>query len=200
MFKNLISNFNPNDKMDLADRWLFAGSIVKSESEVNGKKFSMYKNPLKINWSPSFPKNLMSKHLSIVYLIFVGSNLMKIGQTSGKGGLKACLNFYLNAGTDSPGFNRFAINYLMRGELDKGNEVKVFMSYMENIMVKVPTLMGETLMSVPVSAKGAEEASLEEYKKAFNRYPPWNFQENSESLPKEIEVSFADYRKMRAES
>lgn len=175
------------------------GEVICGTKKYNGSKYSLYESTLDFKWDSSFPNYLKNKHVSMAYIIVVNEKIYKIGQSSGKGGIKSCMLFYLNAGTDDPGANRFIINYLMREELAKNSKIQVYMIYMEPIKVNVPSLLGCKEILVPVSAKGIEQNCLDDYKKYYeNKNPPWNFQENAVTCPDHISLAFAQYREKRA--
>jgi hypothetical protein len=175
------------------------GEIGYSKKEYTGTKHVLYQTKLQLNYDAQFPQNLKTKHVSMVYIFCVNEEIYKIGQSSGKTGIQGCMNFYLNAGSDDPGPNRFLINWLIREELDQGNKVEVHMIYMEPIAVEVPGLFKSKIMSVPVSAKGIEENCLTQYYILENHYPKWNFQENHELVPTHIQEAYAQYKLNRAQ-
>lgn len=175
------------------------GEVTLDGGEYTGNAHTLYKKKLGLIYDDEFPKELKTKHVSMVYLLVVNDEIVKIGQSSCKGGIKSCMAFYLNAGTDDPGVNRFAINWMMRDELNAGNKVEVFMLYMEPIEVEVPGLMENKKVIVPVSAKGMEETCIEQYIELEGDHPKWNYQESGTPLPKNISEAFGDYKTKRAE-
>jgi hypothetical protein len=170
------------------------GEIVHNTKEYTGPKHVFYTTNLVLNYDTNFSKKMKSKHVSMVYILCVNNEIYKIGQSSTKSGIQGCMNFYLNAGQDDPGINRFAINWFIREELDKGNKVEVYMIYMEPIVVEVPGLFKSQKVTVPVSAKGIEETCLMEYNAIENCYPKWNYQESNIQLPTEIHEAFGQYK------
>jgi hypothetical protein len=193
-----------NKKMEHEDKTLlqnatFVGEVGYGHKKYTGSKYSLYESTLDLKWCVNFPASLKNKQVSMAYIIVVNGKIYKIGQSSGEGGIKSCMAFYLNAGTDVPGPNRFMINYLMREELTKESKIDIYMVYMEPIKVNTPSLLGCKEILVPVSAKGIEQNCLEEYKKNYNgENPPWNFQENNQICPEHISLAFAQYREKRA--
>jgi hypothetical protein len=170
------------------------GEIVFGTEYYTGEKHVFHKTKLILNYDNNFPKYLKSKQVSLVYLFCVNEEIFKIGQSSSKSGIQGCMNFYLNAGQDDPGINRFAINWFIREELNKGNKVEVYMIYMEPIKIKVPGLFNFKEVEVPVSAKGIEENCLSEYSDIENKYPKWNYQESNVGLPDIIHEAFGQYK------
>jgi len=177
---------------------VYVGDVVYGSKTT--KDFVFYEQTLKMVWNPELPKGFITECLSIVYILKIDDEIVKVGQTSGKGGIKACMNFYCIAGTDDPGQNRFAINALMREELNKSKKISVHMIYIPPIYTDIPTLTGTMRMYVPVSAKESEKASLYELKSIHGNYPIWNYQERCESIPSWIYDNFVKYKSMRANS
>ena len=170
------------------------GEIVNGTKVYSGPKHVLYSTSLVINYDRNFPKQLKSKHVSLVYILCVNGEIYKIGQSSTKSGIQGCMGFYLNAGQDDPGINRFAINWFMREELKKGNCVEVYMIHMEPIVIEVPGLFQSKSVTVPVSAKGIEETCLEQYSKIESKFPQWNYQETGIALPDYIHEAFGQYK------
>lgn len=179
---------------------IFIGRISNCEKSYSGSKPVFYQNKLKVNYSRDLPKGMVNKHLSIVYFFCVNDVIYKIGQTSGKSGIKGCLGFYCNAGQDDPGQNRFTINALIRERLGENDKIDVYIKYMEPIEVEVSGIFEIHNIVVPVSAKCLEEVHLKEYRTIMGSNPPWNFQESGVPIPSHINEGFARYRKMRAEA
>ena len=107
------------------------GEITEGTRLYSGNKRVAYDYALVLDYDDSLPKGLVNKYLSIVYIFVVDGEVYKIGQTGGKGGLKAAINFYLLSGQDDPGLNRFTINYLIRESLEQGKCVELYFYYEE---------------------------------------------------------------------
>ena len=180
------------------DGAIFIGSISDNPRAYGGKKHVHYSHKLKVNYNKNLPAKLINRALSIVYFICVNDIVYKIGQTSGKKGIKGCMSFYCVAGQDDCGPNRFTINALIREEMLKGNKVDVYMKYLEPIKVSVSGIGRLHDLSARISAKVLEEAHLSDYKLLVNKFPAWNFQESAAKVPAHINEQFASYRQMRA--
>lgn len=170
------------------------GEVTLDGSDYKGDKHVFHKKSLGLIYDINFPKELKRKHVSLVYILCVNGEIYKIGQSSCGSGIEGTMGFYLKSGQDDPGINRFAINWFMREELNKGNKVEVFMIYMEPIEVEVPGLFRSEKMIVPVSAKGIEQNCLMQYNVIEGCYPKWNYQETGVSLPDSIHESFGQYK------
>jgi hypothetical protein len=170
------------------------GEVIVNKSPYNGNRYVLYPNKLKLVYDKNFPKQLKRKHVSLIYFFVVNGIIYKIGQSSNKSGIDGCMSFYMSAGQDDPGINRFAINYLIRNELENGNLVEVYMKYVDTIQVTVEGLFMKKTIEVPISAKGMEEISISEYISMEGEFPKWNYQESSISLPIEIHELFGQYK------
>jgi hypothetical protein len=144
------------------------GEIIKNPNTYKGKRYVLYQNGLKLIYDLNFPKKLKSKHVSLIYFFVVNGKIYKIGQSSNGYGINGCMNFYIVAGQDDPGVNRFTINYLMRECIENGDKIEIYMKYQDAIKVEVEGLVGKKIIEIPVSAKGMEEFALEEYLKIEN--------------------------------
>ena len=129
----------------------------------------------------------------------INGEVMKIGQTSGKDGILGCMSFYGGAGQDDPSQTRYAINLLIREEMDKGNDVEIYFQYEEPKKMTFNGATGPVTEMVLMDPKFIETNCIEHYKKVTGKYPEWNFQEDGEkaSYPVWIKEDFANYVNMR---
>ncbi len=169
------------------------GKITISDKSYIGGHYVLYSNKLKLTYDVNFPIKIKNKQVSLIYFFVVNGKIYKIGQSSTKSGISGCMNFYLNAGQDASGSNRFSINYLIRNEIANGNEVEVYMKYMDMIEVNVEGLYKHEIMKVPVSAKCMEDIALNEYLSIEGKYPEWNYQEMGIPLPDDVQMAYAKY-------
>jgi hypothetical protein len=173
------------------------GYVIENPNIYKGSKYVLYSNGLKLIYDSNFPKNLKSKHLSLIYFFVINGKIYKIGQSSGKDGIKGCMGFYLNAGQDSSGPNRFAINYLVRECMKNGDKIEIYMKYEAPIKREVEGLFSKEIREVPPSAKDMEEVAMKDFKSIENEYPLWNFQERGVIIPNEIQKIYQNYKSNR---
>lgn len=176
----------------------YIGRVRESEKKYSGSKPVFYQNKLEIEYSKELQKGFVGRHLSIVYFICVDDVIYKIGQTSGKTGIKGCLEFYCCAGQDDPGQNRFIINALMREKLKNKQNVDIYIKYLEPIKYSISGIDREHDIITPISAKCLEQVHLEEYKDITGTNPLWNFQESGTPVPSYINENYTSYVKMRS--
>ena len=173
------------------------GYITENPNIYKGNKYVLYLNKLKLIYDSNFPKNLRRKQLSLVYFFVINGKIYKIGQSSSKTGINGCMNFYLSAGQDSSGPNRFAINYLVRECMKNGDKIEIYMEYEAPIKKQVKGIFSREEREVAPSAKDMEELFMKDFKSIENEYPLWNFQERSVIIPKEIQKIYENYKSNR---
>ena len=107
------------------------------------------------------------------------------------------MNFYLSAGQDSSGPNRFAINYLVRECMKNGDKIEIYMEYEAPIKKQVKGIFSREEREVAPSAKDMEELFMKDFKSIENEYPLWNFQERAVIIPEEIQKIYENYKSNR---
>jgi len=168
-------------------------------SDVKPKtdRYSEYDFPLKIIWDGNFPKDLRTAELAMVYFIIVNGFPYKIGRSSAKGGFKSMITFYLKAGFDDPGQNRYVINALIRSEIKKGNKVELYGVYERPKKEKWNSPFGVVEITQKKDDQEMERVCINEFLKRYGKHPIWNFQEKGESVPTHLAESFAKYKQQR---
>ena len=170
------------------------GSVHVGTKAKQTDGYILYPTALVMEWDATFPKEMRKKHLGIVYFLAVNGEVVKIGQSSGKSGIAGCMGFYLGAGTDDPSDTRFAINYMMREEIKKGNKVEVYIQYEQPVKMMTRGITSVVELEVPVSPKAMEHLCQQDYKNVHGTLPPWNFQEAGLPIPAHIQEMYAAYR------
>ena len=112
--------------------------------------------------------------------------IMKIGKSECKGGMKNTFAFYQGGLGGSPSIRTFGIHHLIYNELVANNSIEIYGIWNTPVQVKVPGLFGETSELICPSIHAMEDKCRNDYKNVYDKYPPWNFQENAVSWPKEI--------------
>jgi hypothetical protein len=170
------------------------GNFIINPKKIKTNRYVLYSNGLKLIYDDNFPHELKFKQVSLIYFFVVNGKIYKIGQSSSRAGIRGCMGFYMCAGQDDPGLNRFAINYLIRQSLENGDDVEIYMKYQEPVKQEVEGLFGKRIIEVPISAKGMEEFAIEEYLSREGKYPIWNYQESGEGIPNSIQKIFGKYK------
>tara|TARA_Y100000296_G_C5149306_1_gene245514 strand:- start:932 stop:1495 length:564 start_codon:yes stop_codon:yes gene_type:complete len=172
------------------------GIIIEHDKEYSGKRYVHFKKKLKLK-AIDGKETLLKEKNSIGYFLVINSKVIKIGQTSGEGGLYSCMGFYGCAGQDDPGKTRFAVNLLMREEMKKGNMVEVWMQYEPPFAKKFKGATGVVTKEVLMSAKYIEDDCIKHYYNTTGEYPEWNFQEDGKEMPNWITEEYTNYNAKR---
>lgn len=129
-----------------------------------------------------------------VYLIVVDGEIVKIGGSMDKGGIKATLSFYQNSMQGRPGINRFGIHKLIEEELNKNKRIEIYLITSEEVKANVKGLFLDKSETRKIAVfKEMEDKCKQEYKEKEGSYPIWNFQENGKPWPSSIQESHNEY-------
>ena len=99
----------------------------------------------------------------------------------------------------SPGRPRFIIHLLIERELKNGAKVELYMIRSPKIKTKIPGLFGYKEVEI-ASYKEMEDLCKSDYYSKEGRYPDWNFQENNEPYPEDLERQFILYHQRRLDN
>ena len=176
----------------------YVGYFVESDRDIIPREVG---KPLHWKRKLKFITNhpLAKEQLSICYMVVVDGEVKKIGQTSGKGGIKDCMDLYGGAGTDDPSISRFGVISLIREEIEKGSKVEIYFQYEEPKKMSFNGATGSVTTMVPISAKVIEEDCNDYHKKTTGLLPEWCFQENGQSWPVWVVEGLAADKSKRAE-
>lgn len=155
-----------------------------------------HRNKIKLDYLSDISKDVLNDEVARIYLFVVDGIIKKIGGSSGKGGIKNTMNFYVGAMTGSPGVPRFVIHLLIAQELEKGKKVELFMITSPKVLATVNGLFGSKKVEI-ASFKEMEDFCKSDYYSVENRYPDWNFQENHEPYPVALAQKHNEYHKNR---
>lgn len=144
-----------------------------------------HRNKIDIKYLPTIDKEVLSDETPRVYLFVQDGIIKKIGGSSGKGGIKATMNFYVSAMTGSPGVPRFVVHLLIAKALEKGSKVELYMITSPKVLATINGLFGSKKVEI-ASFKEMEDFCKSNYFSKENKYPKWNFQENHEPYPKQL--------------
>ena len=170
-------------------------SEVKTSTKIGDfSLLSRKKNKITLNYRLSGTS--LTNDAPRVYLITQNNIIKKIGGSSSKGGIKATMNFYINAMTGSPGRPRFIIHLLIAEALAQGSNVSLHMITSPKVLSRVNGLFGSTKMKIS-SFQEMEALCKSDYYSKEKKYPDWNFKENNKSHPAKLEAQFMMYHKDR---
>jgi len=154
------------------------------------------KNKIDIKYSPGVNKELLTDDSARIYLITQNGNIKKIGGSIQKGGIKGTVSFYTGAMMGSPGRPRFILHLLIEKVLKDRSEVALYMITSPKTLAEVSGLFKTKKMKI-ASFKEMEDLCKSDYYSKEKRYPDWNFQENHQPYPSELEKKFMTYHRKR---
>lgn len=174
------------------------GQVAVDDKPYVGKRHVHYSNKLKIVYDDNFPAKQKTANGTNIYLFVVEGDVYKIGYSNGTGGIHSCLLFYLVAGLDDPGINRFTINTLIRRELSQQHLVEVWVYHIPTISVSTFSAFGEKY-NIPCAVDGKliEHEWVSAYRARVGCNPPWNFQESGQKIPQDIHQEYLSYKDKR---
>jgi hypothetical protein len=132
-----------------------------------------------------------------IYYLVVNDEIVKIGGSSSRGGIKATLQFYTSGNTGSPSIRSYGINYLIHEAVESGAPVEVYCQWYESVKSRFQTISGEQEKLINLDHKAVESACLTEYLNTQKEFPKWNLQESNKKWPDNIHESWARRRATR---
>ena len=154
------------------------------------------RNKINFQYSPDLDTKVLSDDSARIYLITQDGIIKKIGGSIQKGGIIRTIGFYTSAMTGSPGRPRFIVHLLIEEALKNGSKVCLYMITSPKTLAQVSGLFGTKRMKI-ASFKEMEDLCKSDYYSRENKYPDWNFQENHQPYPLELERKFMAYHRKR---
>ena len=177
-----------------------ADVVLNTEHAKNYIKFNFLEN-LKDEKGNPLEQSTLRKRIGFVYLIVVNGEIIKIGGSQGKGGIKSTMGFYQDAMQGGPSIRSYGIHLLIKKELDEKKKVEFYVIVSDEIETEIKGLFGSEKGMV-VAFKEMEEKCNEDYKSIEGKYPEWHFQSRGRGKgyrwPEWVRVSYEDYRKKNA--
>lgn len=155
-----------------------------------------HRNKIDIKYLSNISKSVLLDNSPRIYLFVQDKIIKKIGGSSGKGGIKATLNFYVSAMTGSPGVPRFVNHLLIAKALMNGSKVELYMITSPKVLATINGLFGSKKVEI-ASFKEMEDLCKSDYFSRENKYPDWNFQENHEPYPRKLAQQHNIYHRNR---
>ena len=174
----------------LLKNFTFIGEFVALTESV--------RNLITLNVDKSVDKKIMSSKRGRIY-VFVEeeksgeSEILKIGSSAAKSGLKGTLDCYTSALSGTPGQNRFCMHYLIHEKLNSGKKIKIYAKFVESVKTKITGLSSEIETEVPLDITYIEKICLDDYKATHGTLPIWNFQESGKKLPSNLKENFGNF-------
>ena len=160
----------------------YIGDIVPKDTKSKGKWKLDYK----------CDKETQKKENGRIYFIVVNGTIFKIGSSSCEGGIKTTFAFYEGGLGGSPSIRTFGIHVLIQKELDVGNLVQIYTLFIDPITIQISGITSVKEVVTYPDIKVLEDLCREDYKLVYGKYPQWNFQENAEKWPDEINAAYVE--------
>ncbi len=155
-----------------------------------------HRNKIDLKYLPNLDNKILTDDSARIYLITQDEIIKKIGGSIQRGGIKGTVSFYIGAMTGSPGRPRFILHLLIEEALKNKSKVALYMITSPKTLAMVNGLFGARKMKI-ASFKEMEDLCKYDYFSREKKYPDWNFQENHQSYPSELEKKFMTYHRER---
>ena len=83
-------------------------------------------NKIDIKWISTITSEMLKDETPRVYLFVKNDQIVKIGGSAGKGGIKATMSFYVTGMQGSPGSSRFIGHLLIANALEKNFKMELY--------------------------------------------------------------------------
>ena len=159
-------------------------------------------NKSKGNWKVNYKcsKEIQKQENGRIYFLVVNDEIYKIGSSACEGGIKTTFAFYQGGLGGSPSIRTFGIHVLIQKELDAGNLVQIYALFIDPIIIHISAITTTKEITTYPDIKVLEDLCREDYKIVYGKYPRWNFQENAEKWPDEINQLYIDQVNARKSS
>nr|AQS34705.1 hypothetical protein [uncultured archaeon] len=141
-----------------------------------------HRNKIDIKYLSTINRTILTDDIARIYLFVQDGIIKKIGGSSGKGGIKSTMGFYVGAMTGSPGVPRFVLHLIIAEALDSGSKVELYMITSPKTLATINGLFGSKQVEI-ASFKEMEDFCKSDYFSVEHKYPDWNFQENHQPYP-----------------
>ena len=172
------------------ERIVYVGQVVYKQPRVENTPENKWKGKWTMDYKCS--KDIQIKENGRIYFILVNGEIYKIGSSACKGGIKTTFAFYIGGLGGSPSIRTMGIHALIQELLDTGKEIKVYTLFNDPIQVVAYGLSSANEIITYPDVKVMEDACRVDYKKIYEKYPQWNFQENGEEWPAHIQKLYTE--------
>ena len=181
IYKLLIMNTIRNSiKIDNIKNIKYIGSITHKNTNSISKWKLKYECDIETQ----------KKENGRIYFIVVDDEIYKIGSSECKGRIKNTFNFYESGLGGSPSIRTFGIHLLIQEELNLNKHIKIYALFINPIEILIEGIyLFKNIITYP-QIKIMEDLCREDYKKIYDKYPKWNFQENVEEWPIHIKNAY----------
>lgn len=151
------------------------------------------KAPLALNWFCD--KDTQKDTSGRVYLLCVDGDIVKIGGSADKGGIKGTLNAYAGGAANNrgrPSQTRYAICLLILEALNNNKRVEVYLINSPKVTADVTGLFGVAPQLV-APFKEMEDKCVSDFVKMEGCHPVWNFKESGKAFSSHLQQLHAQH-------
>ena len=173
--------------------------VIKASNAVKIADFKLrsgHANKIDIAYLSSVPNSLLVDNSPRIYLLVVDGEILKIGGSAQRGGIKGTMSFYVGAMQGSPGVPRFVIHLLIEEQLKRGGKVELYLIVSPKVTATIYGLSRKEEVEI-ASFKEMEDLCKAEYFDAEGKFPAWNFQENHTPYPEKFARLHNEYHANR---
>ena len=158
----------------------YIGQIAPKDTKSKGK------------WKVDYQcnKEIQKQENGRIYFLVVNGEIFKIGSSACEGGIKTTFAFYEGGLGGSPSIRTFGIHVLIQQQLDAGRLVQIYALFIEPIRIQISGITSVKEVVTYPDIKVLEDLCREDYKLVYGKYPQWNFQENADKWPDEINAAY----------
>ena len=160
----------------------YIGDIIIKDTKSKGK--------WKLDYKCS--KEIQKQENGRIYFLVVNGEIYKIGSSACEGGIKTTFAFYEGGLGGSPSIRTFGIHVLIQKELDAGSLLQIYALFIAPITIQISGITSTKEIVTYPDIKVLENLCREDYKRIYSKYPRWNFQENADKWPDEINQLYVD--------
>jgi hypothetical protein len=158
----------------------YIGDVVTKDTKSKGK--------WKVDYKCS--KEIQKQENGRIYFLVVNGEIFKIGSSACEGGIKTTFAFYEGGLGGSPSIRTFGIHVLIQQQLDAGRLVQIYALFIEPITIQISGISSTKEVITYPDIKVLEDLCREDYKVVYGKYPQWNFQENADKWPDDINAAY----------
>lgn len=138
----------------------------------------------------NLPKQVLTDSAGRVYVLCVDDEVMKIGGSVSKKGIKNTMSLYASANTGRPSIRSFGVNQLIAERLSEGKQVSIHMITSEKVVAPVNGLFASENLKIS-AFKEMEDKCVSDFFAIEGKFPQWNYQEAGKSWEKYIQEEHA---------
>lgn len=170
---------------DVKTAFKVADVVLDNEHPVRHIKF-VFLNEVYDESNKRISSDILKDSAGRIYLIVSDGEIVKIGKSKAKGGIKSTMSFYQGGMQGGPSIRTYGIHVLLKEELEKRKKVEIFMITSIKVKMAIKGLFDKEELKVTPDILDMEYKCKKDYFEREGNYPPWNFQERGEPWRQDI--------------